>query len=158
MYIADYYNNRVRKVTVPAPTATPSVVPSSMPTYTPTTLTPSISPNSISIISTIAGTGSSSYSGDGGAATSATINGPFGITVDSSANVYFSDYYNHRVRKITVSTGIISTYAGTGSATYSGDGGVASSAALSYPNGLCIDLSGTHRYVVFLFTFYIKLL
>jgi hypothetical protein len=95
------------------------------------------------VISTIAGTGTGSYSGDGGQATSATVNSPHGIALDSSGNVFFSDYNNHRVRKITVSTGIITTYAGTGSGSYSGDGGVASSAALTGPNGLAIDSSGT---------------
>jgi DNA-binding beta-propeller fold protein YncE len=94
------------------------------------------------VISTIAGTGTASFSGDGGQATSATIQGPAGIVIDSSGNVYFSDYNNHRVRKIISSTGIITTYAGTGSTSYSGDGGAASSAALYYPNGLSMDISG----------------
>ncbi len=94
------------------------------------------------MITTIAGTGASSYSGDGGVATSAAINSPHGIDVDASGNLYFNDYYNNRVRKITASTGIISTYAGTGSTSYNGDGGVATSAALYYPNGLCLDTSG----------------
>ena len=97
------------------------------------------------MISTVAGTGTASYSGDGGVASSATINGPTGIAIDSNGNVYFSDFFNHRVRKITVSTGIITTYAGTGSASYSGDGGAASSATLNRPNGLCMDSSGTHQ-------------
>jgi DNA-binding beta-propeller fold protein YncE len=97
------------------------------------------------VISTIAGTGTASYSGDNGQATSATIQGPAGIVIDSSGNVYFSDNSNHRVRKITSSTGIITTYAGTGSTSYNGDGGVASRAGLSHPNGLSMDLSGTHQ-------------
>ncbi len=113
-----------------------------MPTKTPTYY-PSLSPHSISIISTIAGTGSGSYSGDGGQATSATIYSPHGIDLDASGNVFFSDYHNQRVRKITVSTGMITTFAGTGSTSYSGDGGAATSAALRNPNGLCIDTSGT---------------
>ena len=71
------------------------------------------------------------------------MDAPRGIAIDSSNNVYFSDGANHRVRKITASTGIITTYAGTGSASFSGDGGAASSAALNGPNGLCIDTSGT---------------
>jgi hypothetical protein len=94
------------------------------------------------VISTIAGTGTDSYSGDNGQATSAAINGPSGIAIDSSGNVYLSDFNNNRVRKITASTGIITTYAGTGASSYSGDDGVASSAALYNPNGLGIDTSG----------------
>ena len=127
------------------PTAQPSGQPTSMPsepTYMPS-YSPTLSPHSISVISTIAGTGTASYSGDGGQATSAAVNSPHGIAIDSSGNVYFNDFYNHRVRKITASTGIITTYAGTGSATYSGDGGVASSAALKSPHGLCMDTSGS---------------
>ncbi len=107
------------------------------------TSAPSLSPHSISVISTIAGTGTTSYSGDNGPATSASINCAAGIDIDSSGNVYFNDYSNHRVRKITISTGIITTYAGTGTSSYSGDGGLASSATLSKPNGLSIDTSGS---------------
>jgi hypothetical protein len=59
------------------------------------------------------------------------------------ANVYFSEFNNYRVRKVTVSTGIISTIAGTGSTTYSGDNGPATSAALAGPSGVATDLSGT---------------
>ncbi len=103
---------------------------------------PTPSPHSISVITTLAGTGSAGYSGDDGQASSATINHPVGIDIDSSGNVYFSDFSNNRVRKVTVSTGIITTYAGTGADSYSGDGGVASSAALAHPNGLSIDASG----------------
>ncbi len=98
--------------------------------------------NCIDIITTIAGTGASSYSGDNGQATSAAIKHPSGIVLDSAGNIYFSDLHNNRVRKITVSTGIITTYAGTGASSYSGDKGIASSAALAYPNGLGIDTSG----------------
>jgi len=112
--------------------------PTYMPSYSPT-----LSPHSISVISTIAGTGTGSYSGDGGQASSAAIYQPSGIDIDSSGNVYFSEFNNHRVRKITASTGIITTYAGTGSTSYNGDGGVASSAALKSPNGLCMDTSGS---------------
>jgi len=132
---------RVRKV-VTVTTDVPTSAPSIQPSYYPT-----LSPHSISVISTIAGTGAASYSGDNGPATAATINGPHGIAIDSSGNVYFSDMSNHRMRKITVSTGIITTYAGTGASSFSGDGGVASSAALKSPTGLCLDTAGT-RYVL----------
>ena len=125
----------------------PSYTPTATPSTALPTSYPSLSPHSISVISTIAGTGAASYSGDNGPATAATINGPHGIAIDSSGNVYFSDTSNHRMRKITVSTGIITTYAGTGASSFSGDGGVASSAALKSPTGLCLDTAGT-RYVL----------
>ena len=126
-----------------SPTAVPSTAsPSTSPTYYPT-----LSPHSISIITTIAGTGTASYSGDGGQATAATFNNPRGIDFDSSGNIYFAECSNHRVRKITVSTGIISTYVGTGSGVYSGDGVVASSATLTSPIGLCLDTAGTDQYM-----------
>ena len=135
-YISECDGHLIRKV-LTVTTDIPTAVPTRTPTYY-----PSLSPHSITLITTIAGTGTSSFSGDSGQATSATINSPAGIVIDSSGNVYFCDNGNHRVRKITISTGIISTYAGTGSTTYSGDGGAASSAALKYPNGLGIDTSG----------------
>ncbi len=136
-YISECEGNRVRKV-ITVTTEIPSVTPSLTPTYY-----PSLSPHTVSIITTIAGTGATSYSGDGGQATSAAINRPSGIVTDSSGNVYFNDFYNNRLRKITISTGIITTYAGTGTGSYSGDGGVASSATLFYPCGLSIDNAGT---------------
>ncbi len=57
-------------------------------------------------------------------------------------NVYIADYLNHRIRKITVSTGIITTIAGKGTSSYSGDNGPATSATLSYPYGVAVDASG----------------
>ena len=97
------------------------------------------------MISTFAGTGSASYSGDNGQATAGSLNLATGIDIDASGNVYVTDRGSHRVRKITASTGIITTYVGTGASSYSGDGGAATSAALNYPAGLCIDTSGiTH--------------
>ncbi len=57
-------------------------------------------------------------------------------------NVYIADSYNNRIRKVTVSTGIISTFAGTGSKSYSGDNGPATSAALNYPEGVALDSAG----------------
>ena len=126
------------------PTYTPSVLPSAIPTAVPTiapsTSTPSSSP-SVSIVTTIAGTGTGSYSGDGGAATSAAINYPYGIVCDSSGNIYFAEYSNHRVRKVNPSTGIITTYVGTGSAGFSGDTGAATSATLYGPTAMAIDSS-----------------
>ena len=57
-------------------------------------------------------------------------------------NVYIADFYNHRIRKVTVSTGIISTIAGTGSTTFSGNNGAATSATLNFPSGVALDASG----------------
>ena len=57
-------------------------------------------------------------------------------------NVYIADNYNHRIRKVTVSTGIITTIAGTGTAGYSGDNVAATSAALKFPRGVAVDASG----------------
>ena len=59
-------------------------------------------------------------------------------------NIYIADYGNHRIRKVTVSTGIISTVAGTGAASYSGDGGAATSAALKNPWGVALDSAGNY--------------
>ncbi len=118
------------------------MAPSASPTYY-----PSLSPHSISIITTIAGTGVGSYSGDGGQATSAAIRTPGGIALDSSGNVFFNDCTNQRVRKITASTGIISTYAGTGATSYGGDGGAATSAAFSAIEGLCMDTAGINTII-----------
>ena len=64
----------------------------------------------------------------------------FNIPLSNIGNVYIADYFNHRIRK--VSTGIISTIAGTGTASYSGDNGAATSATLSYPYGVALDASG----------------
>jgi trimeric autotransporter adhesin len=111
LYVADNQNNRIRKVT---PTG---------------------------IISTIAGTGSQGYSGDGGPATSAQLNFPNGVAADNSGNLYIADYGNDRVRKVTPA-GIISTVTGNGTAGYSGDGGPATSAQLYVPNSVAVDNSG----------------
>ncbi len=100
------------------------------------------------IITTIAGTGSGSYSGDIGAATSAALNNPNGVAVDSSGSIYIADSSNHRIRKVTVSTGIITTLAGTGTGSYSGDNAAATSAGLNNPYGVAVDASGTHHYTV----------
>jgi hypothetical protein len=95
------------------------------------------------IITTIAGTGAEGYSGDGSAATSATFVSLKGIAVDSEGNVYIADSGNNAIRKITTSTGTITTVAGTGVAGYSGDGGAGTLAQLSNPLGVAIDAEGT---------------
>jgi len=111
IYVADFYNQKVRKI------------------------------NTSGIISTIAGTGTGGYSGDGGPATLAEIWIPNYVCTDHSGNIYISDNQNNRIRKVN-SAGIISTYAGNGYATYGGDGGPATAASLNYPNQIRIDGSG----------------
>lgn len=109
-YIADAGNNRIRKVTI-----------------------------STGIISTVAGNGTSGYSGDGGAATSAELYGPTGVAIDAKGNIYISDFDNQRIRKVTASTGLINTVAGTGVGGYNGDGIPATSADLNAPFAILVD-------------------
>jgi sugar lactone lactonase YvrE/pimeloyl-ACP methyl ester carboxylesterase len=94
------------------------------------------------IITTVAGTGVAGFSGDGGAAINAELNKPVDLTTDRAGNIYVSDVSNARVRKINVDTGIISTFAGNGINGFSGDGGPATDAALSFPNGIKFDPAG----------------
>ncbi len=112
LYIADSANNRIRKVT-----------------------------KSTGKIATLAGNGTVQYSGDGGSATSASLNTPYGVAVDSAGNVYIADFLNQVVRKVN-SSGIISTVAGTNAFGFSGDGGPGTSAQLNRPFGLAVDSSG----------------
>jgi hypothetical protein len=113
IYIADTYNHRVRKVTV-----------------------------STGIITTVAGTGVEGSSGDAGLAVNARLNLPGGVSVDSARNIYISDTFNNRIRKVTVSTGIITAVAGTASPGYSGDAGPPPSAQLNNPTGATFDSDG----------------
>ena len=112
IYIADALNHRIRRV----------------------------SPSGI--ITTIAGTGASGYSGDGGPATAAKIYDPWGVAVDGAGNVYIADYANARVRRVSTS-GIISTVAGTGTAGFSGDGGPATAAQIRWPCAVAVDAAGS---------------
>lgn len=89
------------------------------------------------IITTVAGSGSGFYSGDGGPATNAKV-GPEGIAVDGFGNLFIADYINCRIRKVDTN-GIITTVAGTGSNGFSGDGGPATNAALYLPMGVTVD-------------------
>jgi uncharacterized protein (TIGR03437 family) len=93
------------------------------------------------IMSTVAGSGSGGFSGDGGPAASAQLSSPSGVAVDASGNLYIADTANHRIRKVTVG-GTITTVAGNGTAGYTGDGGPASGAELSSPTGLAVDSAG----------------
>lgn len=97
------------------------------------------------IITTFAGMAaipSGGYTGDGGPATSATFNSPQGIAVDAAGNVFVVDAGNHVVRKISVETGIISTFAGSADYGYSGDGGAAASAKMYAPCKIAVDAAG----------------
>ena len=94
------------------------------------------------IINTIAGDGIFGFSGDGGSALSAALNGPVGVALDSAGNLYIADQGNQRVREVMSSGGIISTVAGNGQATYAGDGLQATAASLYAPAGLAFDTSG----------------
>ena len=134
IYIADFNNNRIRKVTI-----------------------------STGIITTIAGTGTFGYSGDNGPATSAGLYAPQGVALDASGKCFFMFYYlitltssfivgsnlyiadrgNQRIRKVVMSTGIISTVAGTGTASFSGDNGLATSATFNSPLQVTLDAAGT---------------
>ncbi len=117
IYIAGIDNHRIRKVDTSA---------------TPWT------------ISRVAGTEAkiSGYYGDGGAATAAWLNGPVGVAVDGSGNIYIADRNNERIRKVDATTGEISTVAGTGTPGYNGDGCRATTAQLSSPYGVAVDASG----------------
>jgi sugar lactone lactonase YvrE len=91
---------------------------------------------------TIAGNGQRAYSGDGGLATAASLNMPHEIQFDSAANLYVAERDNHVVRKVDARTGVISTFAGTGVAGFSGDGGPATQAQLRQPHSIAIDPRG----------------
>jgi len=113
LFIADAGNNRVRRVDA-----------------------------ATGIITTVAGNGTFSFSGDGGPATSATLAGPFGVAVDVSGNPFIADTFNNRIRRVDAATGIITTAAGNGTFGFSGDGGLATSATLGGPFGVAVDCSG----------------
>ncbi|HTL82464.1 MAG TPA: T9SS type A sorting domain-containing protein [Bacteroidia bacterium] len=111
VYFTDSHNNRIRKID-------PS-----------------------GIITTIAGTGVAGFSGDGGPAINAQLNCPMGITIDNSGNIFFTDFFNNRVRKISVN-GMIMTIAGNGTSGFSGDGGPSSTAKLNGPRDVKVGPNG----------------
>jgi uncharacterized protein (TIGR03437 family) len=92
------------------------------------------------VITTVAGNGALGYNGDNGQATSAQLNYPGGVAVDSAGNLYIADNGNNRIRK--VSNGVIGTVAGNGTIGFSGDNGLATSAQLYGPNGVAVDSAG----------------
>jgi sugar lactone lactonase YvrE len=94
------------------------------------------------LISTVAGSGTVGYSGDGGSAKAAMLNEPWGVTVDTVGNLYIADTNNHVIRKVTISTGTITTVAGNGTAGYSGDRGLAIDATLNFPYAVAFDNAG----------------
>ncbi len=94
------------------------------------------------IITTAVGTGEKGFAGDGGPAATALLNGPFDIAFDAAGNLYFSDTFNNRIRRVDAKTGIISTVAGNGEKGYGGDGGPATAASLNEPYGIVLDRAG----------------
>lgn len=94
------------------------------------------------IITTAVGTGEKGFAGDGGPASEALLNGPFDVAFDRAGNLYFSDTFNHRIRRVEAATGIIATIAGNGEAGFGGDGGPATAAALKEPYGVVVDRAG----------------
>ena len=113
IYISDGTNNKIRKVD-----------------------------GATGIISTYAGTGTAGALGDGGSCATAQLNQPRGLVIDGSGNLFIADATNNKVRKIVLSTGIITTVAGTGTAGATGDEAAATAALLSSPRGVCVDAAG----------------
>ncbi len=113
LYIADTGNNRIRKVNA-----------------------------TTGIISTVAGNGTEGFSGDGGVAVAASLTFSIGVAVDGAGNLYLSDTGNHRIRKVSATTGLITTVAGNGTAGFGGDGGVATAASLNSPWGVAVNSTG----------------
>jgi uncharacterized protein (TIGR03437 family) len=111
LYIADTFNHLVRKV------------------------------SAAGIITTVAGTGAPGFTGDGGPATSATLNFPSGVAVDGAGAIYIADTWNQRIRMVDTA-GVIHTIAGSDGVGYKGDGGPALAAQLNYPSGIVVDAAG----------------
>jgi sugar lactone lactonase YvrE len=167
LYIADWGNNRIRKVAADGTIST--IAGTGVPGFSgdggPAINAELFNPQSISIDSSgnlfvadsgnnairevttagtifaVAGIGSLGYSGDGGPATSAQLNSPLGVSVDKAENLFIADTGNNVIREVTAS-GIILTIAGDGAAGYSGDGGSALNAELNSPAHAVVDLAG----------------
>ncbi len=111
--IADTFNNRVRRIE-----------------------------GTTAVITTVAGDGTFGYAGDGGSGVNASLRHPESVATDAQGNVYVADSGNHRVRRVEIATGVISTFAGTGVEGSSGDGTAASTAQLFQPSSLAFDSVG----------------
>jgi sugar lactone lactonase YvrE len=114
LYIADTHNHRIRRITF-----------------------------STGIITTIAGGTTSGFGGDSGLASAAHLNLPTALSLDAAGNLYIADSANHRIRKITLATGIITTVAGDGTQGDAGDSGPALAASIDSPQGLAVDAAGS---------------
>jgi sugar lactone lactonase YvrE len=192
LYIADSLHNRIRKVTAStgiistiAGNGNPAYTGDNGPAVAATVNVPSgvtldgagnlyiadtgnnvvrVINGSTGIITTIAGTSALGSSGDGGPATSATLNQPWGVTLDTNGNVFVADTSNHRIRLVCAASGTvfgvscpaagdIVTVAGTGftnpdgSGAFSGDGGAATSADLYFPYAVAFDANGSNMYI-----------
>ena len=97
--------------------------------------------NTDGIITTAAGKGPAGYNGDGIPATDALLNDPYGITMDTSGNLYIADTDNHRIRMVNTN-GIITTVAGNGTPGFTGDGGFAVEAQIDHPRDVAVDSTG----------------
>jgi uncharacterized protein (TIGR03437 family) len=98
--------------------------------------------NAKGLINTIVGLGVLGFSGDGAIASKALLNTPMGVATDSQGNLYIADTMNNRIRKVAGFAGNITTYAGNGVLSYSGDGGAATKAQFNTPQGVAVDSSG----------------
>lgn len=113
LYISDAWNYRVRRIDI-----------------------------ATGIISAFAGTSTNAFSGDGGPATAAKFSRVFGLAIDKAGNVYIGDWDNHRIRKVSIEGGIVTTIAGNGTDGFGGDGGPATAAMLKKPTAICFDTCG----------------
>lgn len=113
VYIADTENHRIRQI---------------------------ISPTGL--ITTVAGSGTQGFNGDNQPAPNAHLDNPRGVAVDSQGNLYIADTENHRIRKVSAATGLITTVAGNDASGFQGDGGPATAAQLDNPRGVAVDSQG----------------
>ncbi|GAA4453549.1 hypothetical protein GCM10023189_18770 [Nibrella saemangeumensis] len=112
LYFSDDANNRIRKI------------------------------NADGAISTVVGNGTGGFGGDGGEALSASLHSPYGVAIDALGNIFIADLQNHRIRKVLIHNNRISTVAGKGGPSFSGDGGAATSANINQPTGVFVDAAG----------------